>query len=110
VRLRLAKTLSNRGVGASGAERCLPDLIWRNLRQTLRIESGITSSEEVEVSPGFFGIKCSVEKPKIQVITTVVAIVLELLDKDLIRFFHLCCAPLSGARLTLGGSASQRVE
>ena len=59
----------------------VPDLIGRNLRQTLRIKSWhYFLSEEVEVSPGFFGIKRSVEKPKIEVITTVVSIMLELLD------------------------------
>ena len=59
----------------------VPDLICRNLRQTLRIESRHhLLGEEFEVPPGFFGIKRSVEKPKIEVITTVVSIMLELLN------------------------------
>ena len=59
----------------------VPDLIWRDLRQTLRIESRhYFLSEELEVPPGFFGIKRSVEKAKIEVVTTVVPIMLELLN------------------------------
>ena len=59
----------------------VPDLIWRNLWQTLRVESWhYLLSEEVEVPPGLFGIKCSIEKAKIEVITTVVSIMLELLN------------------------------
>ena len=59
----------------------MSDLIWRHFWQTLRIESWhYLLSEEVEVPPGFFGVKRSVEKPKIEVITTVVPIMLELLN------------------------------
>ena len=57
------------------------DLIWRHFWQTLRIESWhYLLSEEIEIPPGFFGIERSVEKPKIEVIATVVPIMLELLN------------------------------